>query len=143
MGKQLKIPVYALELVQEALKAKASAYAPYSNFPVGAALYTEDKKIITGANVENASYGLTVCAERNAIMQAVLCHQQKFKAIAIATNVAYTPPCGMCLQVLSEFVENCIVFLVGQGGEIKETSLKKLLPQSLPPHMIKKIKKLS
>ena len=90
------------ELVSAALAAREKAYAPYSNFQVGAALLTVDQTIVTGCNVENASYGLAICAERTAICKAVSEGQQEFQAIAIAA-VPLATPCGACRQFIVEF----------------------------------------
>lgn len=92
------------ELVGFAIKAMQQAYSPYSNYPVGAALLTEDDIVVPGCNVENASYGLTICAERTAFAAAVSSGARNFKAIAIVTDSGNMPyPCGACLQVMSEF----------------------------------------
>ncbi len=92
-------------LFSQAVEASKGSYSPYSKFPVGAALLTEDGTVITGANIENRSFGLTNCAERTAIFAAVSAGYRKFKAIAIATPTASYPvaPCGACRQVISEF----------------------------------------
>ena len=101
-------------LFEKALEASKYAYIPYSHFPVGAALLTEDGKIITGANIENRSFGLTNCAERSAIFTAASQGMRSFAAIAIATPASDYPvgPCGACRQVLSEFApdETPVVF---------------------------------
>ena len=90
------------ELIRHAIEVSKNAYAPYSNFSVGAALLTEDGTLFTGCNVENASYGLAICAERNAVCQAVAKGHRAFQKIAIvATHLA--PPCGACRQFLFEF----------------------------------------
>ena len=88
------------ELVQEAIEAKSKAIPTYSNFHVGAALLTEGDKIFIGANIENASYGLTICAERTAVFTALINGERKFKAIAVAGDSEnYLPPCGACRQI--------------------------------------------
>ncbi len=93
------------ELYDIALEASKQSYSPYSNFPVGAALLTEDGTVITGANIENRSFGVTNCAERTALFTAVTKGYRTFKAIAIATPTADYPvsPCGICRQALTEF----------------------------------------
>lgn len=92
------------QLFQAAAAARMIAYAPYSHFQVGAAVRSEDGSIFAGCNVENASYGLSVCAERNAIGQMVASGRRKLQAIAIVVDTpAPTPPCGMCRQVMAEF----------------------------------------
>ncbi len=117
------------ELIQIAKKASEFAYAPYSNFYVGAALLTEDEKVFTGCNVENASFGATNCAERTAIFKAVSEGYRSFQKIAIATgndSVAY--PCGVCLQVMQEFVPDGIVIL-SNNDMIETYTVKELLPK--------------
>ncbi|MGL5086387.1 MAG: cytidine deaminase, partial [Clostridium sp.] len=94
-------------LIQKAIEARELAYCPYSNFKVGAAVLFEDGEIYSGCNIENASYGGTNCAERTAIFTAVAKGNRKLKAIAlIGDTKAYTYPCGLCRQVISEFVED-------------------------------------
>jgi len=94
-------------LIQKAIEARELAYCPYSNFKVGAAVLFEDGNIYTGCNIENASYGGTNCAERTAIFNAVSKGNRKLKAIAlIGDTKAFTYPCGLCRQVISEFVED-------------------------------------
>ncbi|HBA82603.1 MAG TPA: cytidine deaminase [Verrucomicrobia bacterium] len=92
-----------LRLLKKAAAASEKAYAPYSNFHVGAAILTDDGSVFTGCNVENASYGLTNCAERTAVFSAVAAGQKKIAAVAIAAPQAVPYPCGACRQVLSEF----------------------------------------
>ncbi|WP_103895916.1 cytidine deaminase [Caloramator fervidus] len=117
------------ELVALAIKAKENAYAPYSNFRVGAALLTEEGKVFTGCNVENASYGGTVCAERTALFKAISEGYKKFKAIAITSDSDnLTFPCGICRQVLSEFGLEFDVIVSNKKGEYKVYKLKELLP---------------
>jgi cytidine deaminase len=122
------------ELVQEARAALGRAYAPYSGFPVGAALLAASGKVYRGANVENASLGLSVCAERTAVFAAVNAGEKSFRAIAVATDTDLpTPPCGTCRQVLREFVEDLPVYLAGRDAGIEETSLARLLPRAFGP----------
>ena len=117
-------------LVEAALAARQLAYAPYSNFLVGAAVLAEDDKITTGANVENASYGLTICAERVAVTAAVAAGVRAIKAVAIAT-IGGASPCGACRQVLAEFGGAMQVFLVDvdNPSEVQQTNLSELLPE--------------
>ncbi len=115
-------------LVQAARSAGKRAYAPYSGFKVGAAVLASNNRIYTGANVENASYGLTVCAERVAIFKAVNGGARSIKALAIFTETEKpTPPCGACLQVISEFGVDPLIVLA-TPGETKTLTLHKLLP---------------
>ncbi len=97
------MPADAMKLLKAAVAVAKKAHAPYSKFYVGAALLTDKGEIITGCNVENASYGLTICAERNAIFAAVAKGQRKFKAIAIVADAKMPYPCGACRQVIAEF----------------------------------------
>ena len=121
-----------IQLLEKAQKAYQKAYAPYSQFPVGAALLTQQGNIFTGCNVENISYGLTVCAERNAIAAAVATEggdRMKIQAIAIANNRQLPcSPCGACRQVIAEFAQkNTFVIFLGQEG-IEITTISDLLP---------------
>jgi cytidine deaminase len=117
------------ELVAVAKEASEKAYAPYSKFKVGAALLTQSGKIYRGCNVENASYSLTICAERNAVFQALAEGDSDFVAIAIYVDSDKTfPPCGACRQVLSEFASDLPVFVANRKSTT-ETSLAKLLPE--------------
>jgi len=117
------------KLVYAAYEARKRAYAPYSNFTVGAAILTENEKTFRGANIENASFGLTICAERVAVASAVAAGEQKFTAIAIFAD-KLTTPCGACRQFLYEFSPNIKVILCGKDGKTKTTNLKKLLPKA-------------
>lgn len=120
------------EIAQEAVKAKSKGLPKYSNFHVGAALLTKNGKIYHGANIENSSYGLTICAERTAVFQAVLEGERNFTAIAIASDAEdFLPPCGACRQVLLELCgKELEVVMVNHKNEIKKFSLKDLLPFS-------------
>lgn len=118
------------KLIKAAFDARKKAYAPYSNFKVGAALQTTDGRVYTGCNVENSSYGLTVCAERVAIAKAVSDGAKKFKAMAVVTSskkVEY--PCGACRQVIAEFAPKIKIILANTKGDVKRTSISKLLPK--------------
>jgi len=119
------------QLILASLAASRRAYAPYSKFKVGAALLTASDEMFLGCNVENASYGLTVCAERVAVTSAIAAGQTEFLALAIASQQAATP-CGACRQVLSEFTADLRILLVDTGSEklIREVFLKQLLPDS-------------
>jgi len=122
------------ELVQKAADARHQAYAPYSKFKVGAAVL-DDKGVITpGANMENASYGLTLCAERVAIFSALANGSKYIKAIAVIVPGGGTP-CGACRQVLNEFNPELIVLYGNEEGRlVKESNLKELLPDAFGPH---------
>lgn len=123
-------------LIQAAMAARAQAYAPYSHYKVGAALLMPDGRIFTGVNVENASYGLTICAERTAVFKAVSEGYREFLAIAVATENAGSP-CGACRQVLAEFAGDVPVWLVDAAGNGRETTLYTLLPDHFgPQHLI-------
>jgi cytidine deaminase len=122
------------ELLAAAREALKHAYAPYSKFQVGAAILLADGKIFTGCNVENASYGLTVCAERNAIFTAIgasnVQPQGKIKLVAVAVAtvpVVAASPCGACRQVIAEFGRDAVIYYQGESG-VKEQTIKELLP---------------
>ena len=117
-------------LIEEAKKAREKAYVPYSGFPVGAALLMEDGSIFHGANIENASYGLTNCAERTALFKAYSEGNQKVKQIAVVANTDDpVSPCGACRQVMVELcTPKTVVILTNLKGDIEETTVEKLLP---------------
>jgi cytidine deaminase len=126
------------KIVQEmrtaARAAMRNAYCRYSKFRVGAAVLTDDGEVFAGCNVENASYGLTMCAERNAIFQAVAKGRQKIKAVVVVTPTkTLTSPCGACRQVINEFGPNAEVFLFGRGKTGQKITLSKLLPRAFGP----------
>lgn len=119
----------AEKLIEAAKSARENAYAPYSNFKVGAALLTESGKIFLGCNVENASLGLTICAERNAVGSAILAGERRFKAIAIVTDdEPPATPCGACRQVLAEFSQELEVITVNLEGHRLDFFLSDLIP---------------
>jgi cytidine deaminase len=121
------------ELLQKARDVRENAYAPYSRFLVGAALVTEGGSVFVGANLENASYGLAICAERSAAAAAIAAGHRNFRAIAVAGPPnARTAPCGACRQFLNEFNPQLAVAYTVPGG-IEETTLDKLLPDSFGP----------
>ncbi|MDO5388320.1 MAG: cytidine deaminase [Clostridia bacterium] len=118
------------KLYEMALKAKEFAYAPYSGFKVGAALLTDDGIVFLGSNIENASYGATVCAERVAVFKAVSEAKTNIVKIAIASDTEdFTYPCGICRQVLSEFMPDGEIIL-GNKTHIKVCKVKDIIPNS-------------
>jgi len=123
------------DLIRVAALARQRAYAPYSKYRVGAAVRTKRNKIYSGANVENASYGLTVCAERCAVWSAVAAGETKdYDAIAIVIDDDQLPtPCGACRQVIAEFSPSVRVVLATTGGQRKITTLTALLPDPFLP----------
>lgn len=127
------------KLLQAALKARDHAHSPYSQFKVGAAVLLENGKIFSGANIENASYGATVCAERVAIWKAISEEGlQPIREIVVTTPEAW-PPCGMCRQVLSEFATPLSLIHVADLQRIQRTfTLSELLPQAFTPTHLKK-----
>ncbi len=122
----------AQNLVSQAVVVRRLAYVPYSKFPVGAALLTKSGKIYTGCNVENASYGLTVCAERVAIWKAVSEGETEFEALAVATNIGGSP-CGACRQVMAEFAPEMPVLIADLAGKITTMNVAELLPLAFTP----------
>ena len=117
-------------LLDAALAVRRNAFAPYSKFQVGAALEDADGRIHTGCNVENATYGLTVCAERVAVFKAVSEGVRKFRRIAIAADTdSLTPPCGACRQILWEFCGNIEIVLVNPRGKTETLQLQDLFPR--------------
>ncbi|KAB2909345.1 MAG: cytidine deaminase [Ignavibacteriaceae bacterium] len=120
------------ELAQKAREAQLGSYSPYSKFRVGAALLTGDGEVVLGSNVENASYGLTICAERTAFVKAVSAGKKKFKAIAVVGDMDdFCTPCGACRQFMAEFCGNDFeIVLINSKNEIKVFSMDELLPHS-------------
>ena len=119
------------ELIETAKKARLQSVAPFSNFLVGAALKTAGGKVYTGCNVESASYGLTVCAERVAIWKAVSEGERDFTELAIVADTStLTPPCGTCRQIIHEFCKNADIVLANLAGETQECSIEELLPRA-------------
>jgi cytidine deaminase len=117
-------------LLEAALAARANAFAPFSKFQVGAAVEDVDGRIHTGCNVENATYGLTICAERVAIFKAISEGARKFRAIAVAADTeTLTPPCGACRQILWEFCGDVEIALVNPRGRTETHRLKDLFPR--------------
>jgi cytidine deaminase len=131
----------AAELVAAARAARERAYAPYSGFRVGAALLTDQGDVVTAANVENASYGLAICAERSVVVAAVAAGYRSFVAVAVAGNGPDpVTPCGACRQVLREFPKGADleVLCAGEAGEeLLTTTLGTLLPESFGPESLR------
>lgn len=120
-----------IELLECAKKAREAAYAPYSKFAVGAALLAKNGKIYTGCNIENSSYGLSICAERAALFKAVSEQVTEFVAIAIVADTkGPVSPCGACRQALAEFSPNLVVLMSNLEKERKLKSLVELLPEA-------------
>lgn len=118
------------ELVEKAKEAKTNSYSPYSNFKVGAALEGRSGKIYLGTNVENVSFGMTVCAERNAVFRAITDGEREFVKIALVTDSEeIVTPCGACLQVLKEFSEDLDIIISWKNGE-KVVKLNDLIPMA-------------
>jgi len=127
------------ELIRVASLARQRAYAPYSKYKVGAAIRTKRNKVHSGANVEKASYGLTVCAERTAAFAAVNAGDTALDAIAIVIDDERLPtPCGACRQVLAEFSPDMRVILATTGGKRKVTTLGELLPDPFLPENLRR-----
>lgn len=125
------------ELISQAQEAYENAYAPYSQYPVGAAVLWASGQIVAGCNVENASYGLSTCAERNSIFHGAFLGERNIKAIAVAVPTdSFPSPCGACRQVIREFAQDCLVILVNGKGQTKMSSLRELLPDSFGPEFL-------
>lgn len=120
------------ELIEKAKKARELSYSPYSHFKVGAALLTKDGKVFVGANIENSSYPLCMCAERNALYNAMLNGVKKEDMVALALSADTDEPCspcGACRQVISElFPKEAPIYMSNLKGEVKETNIEELLP---------------
>lgn len=128
------------ELINEAKLAREMAYAPYSNFQVGAALLTKSGEIFHGCNIENAAYSMCNCGERTALFSAYAKGQKEFKALAVVADTKRpVPPCGACRQVIAELCEpNMIIYLSNLNGDIKELTVSELLPGAFSPEDLKR-----
>ncbi len=132
------------DLIKIAINAKENTYSPYSKFPVGAALLTKKDKVYLGTNIENASYGATVCAERSAIFNAISNGEKKgdFKKIAIVSNMDnFTYPCSLCRQVMTEFFDNDVEVLLvnNQKKEYLNLSTDELVPYKFTESELKNV----
>lgn len=125
-------------LLEAALRARENAHAPFSNFKVGAAIEDDAGRIHTGCNVENATYGLTVCAERLAVFKAISEGARKFRRVAVAADTdLLTPPCGACRQILWEFCGDIELILVNLQGKTERFRLKDLFPRPFDASFIR------
>jgi cytidine deaminase len=133
-------PAIGLTLINAARSAAAFSYSPYSKFAVGAAVLTDDGTIITGCNVENASYGLTICAERVAIFKAISQGKTRIRALAVTnTSGSPSPPCGACRQVIHEFADaSTRVFYEDRDGSLLGMPVSDLLPDAFGPDNLKR-----
>jgi len=122
----------AEELIALAQEARQRAYAPYSHFAVGAALLGRSGKVYTACNVENVSYGLSICAERAAVFKAISEGEREFEALAVVTSCG-GPPCGACRQVLAEFNNKMTVYAADPEGRYRTFRLEALLPEPFMP----------
>ena len=124
-----------LQVMEESKIARENAYVPYSKFKVGAALLTKEGKIYHGCNIENASFGMTNCAERTAIFKAVSEGIRDFASLAVVADTdGPVSPCGACRQVIAEFCEpNMPVYLINLKGDLQETTVAELLPGAFSP----------
>lgn len=119
------------ELIEAATKVRENSYAPFSKFKVGSALETDDGEIIVGSNVESASYGLTVCAERVAVWNAISHGKRKIKKIAVVADTErLTPPCGVCRQIIWEFGGDIPVIFANLHGQVETVQMRDLLPRA-------------
>ena len=126
------------DLIKAAIDAREKAYAPYSNFQVGAAVESESGDIYIGCNVESASYGLTVCAERVAIWKGISRGEKRFKRIAVVVDTEeLTPPCGVCRQIIWEFCGDVPVVLSNLEGKTETIQMSELLPRAFDSKFLK------
>jgi len=128
-------------LIQVATQARLQSVAPFSRFLVGAAVRAENGKIYAGCNVESASYGLTVCAERVAIWKALSEGERHFTEIAVVADTdSLTPPCGTCRQIIWEFAKSAIIVLANLHGEVEVVSITELLPRAFDARFLQEAK---
>lgn len=126
-------------LIKTAQEAREQSVAPFSNFKVGAAVKTESGKVYTGCNIESASYGLTVCAERVAIWKALSEGERKFTELAVVADTeTLTPPCGTCRQIIWEFARNAKIVFANLDGQSETFEMAELLPRAFDARFLKK-----
>ena len=126
-------------LIEAAKRARLQSVAPFSNFKVGAAVRTADGKVYTGCNVESASYGLTVCAERVAIWKALSEGERQFTELAVVADTeTLTPPCGTCRQIIWEFARGATIIFANLNGESEKFQIAELLPRAFDARFLKK-----
>lgn len=126
-------------LIEAAIQARMQAVAPFSNFPVGAAVRTEDGKVYTGCNIESASYGLTVCAERVAIWKALSEGERHFTELAVVADTdRLTPPCGTCRQIIWEFARDAKIVFANLNGQSEVFDIRDLLPRAFDARFLTK-----
>jgi cytidine deaminase len=126
-------------LIEAARQARLQSVAPFSNFEVGAAVKTADGKVYTGCNVESASYGLTVCAERVAIWKALSEGERQFTQLAVVADTeTLTPPCGTCRQIIWEFARGATIVFANLHGKSEEFHIADLLPRAFDARFLKK-----
>jgi cytidine deaminase len=126
------------EVIAAALAARERSVAPFSNFLVGAAVRTDEGKIYTGCNIESASYGLTVCAERVAIWKALSEGERNFTNLAVAADTStLTPPCGTCRQIIWEFAKHADIVMVNTHGDKEAVHIENLLPRAFDARFLK------
>ena len=129
-------------LIEAATAARLQSLAPFSSFLVGAAVQTEAGKVYTGCNIESASYGLTVCAERVAIWKALSEGERKFtNLVVVADTESLTPPCGTCRQIIWEFAKHAKITLANLRGQREEVSIKDLLPRAFDARFLKDVRR--
>ena len=129
------------ELIEIAKTARLHSIAPFSNFLVGAAVRTAAGKVYSGCNVESASYGLTVCAERVAIWKALSEGEREFTQLTIVADTeSLTPPCGTCRQIIWEFAKNASIKLLNLRGQSEMVSIRELLPRAFDARFLKEVK---
>lgn len=128
------------EVIAAALEVRERAVAPFSNFRVGCAVETDDGRLFTGCNIESASYGLTVCAERVAVWKAISEGARCFGLLVIVVDTEnLTPPCGTCRQIIWEFCRDTTILLVNLQGRVEELQIKDLLPRAFDARYLKEI----
>ena len=139
MARKTIIESHEKELIRRAKEARRNSVAPYSKFRVGAALLAESGEIYSGCNIENASYGLTLCAERVAIFKALSEGIHRFKAIAVVTDTkTLTPPCGACRQIICELCGDVLVVLANLEEKIERHRMSELLPRAFDGRFLRK-----